>query len=234
MGISRQVLTSLSEAAWPRLTQESEEQRRAAIMRKVDRLNAWIVGCWHGAMAVTLHSFLGWLVKPDWLAGPLLIDLLIARNFFVLLASPHSYGLMSVGRFQELAAISWREVLICFVAGNNPQPRSGIEGNGAGLSPGDALHQQLAADARLFSVRARYALVRGMARGGRARIGWRPLRSRALFFGSAGPSRAACSRRAHGDRGRRHQLRSAGRRDHALLEKNGADSLVACRGPRLV
>ena len=99
LGLSRQVLQSLSEAAWPRLTQELDSQRKATMMRKVDRLNAWVVGCWYGAMAATLHSFLGWLVKSDWVGSQLLIELMLARSFLISLVSPHAYGLMSLARF---------------------------------------------------------------------------------------------------------------------------------------
>jgi len=116
-GISRQVLQSLSEAAWPRLAQEKDSQRRAQIMRKVDRLNAWLIGCWYGALAMTLLPFLGWLVKPDWVAGPLLAGLILTRSFIISLSSAHSYGLLSAGRFRELAQVNQQEVIIGLVGG---------------------------------------------------------------------------------------------------------------------
>jgi O-antigen/teichoic acid export membrane protein len=116
MAISRQVLQSLSEAAWPRLTQELDTQRKAQIMRKVDRLNAWLVGAWYGAMAITLVPFLGWLVKPDWVAGPALAGLILARSFFVGIVNPHAYGLLSAARFRDLAHVNQLEAIIGSVA----------------------------------------------------------------------------------------------------------------------
>ena len=115
--ISRQMLTSLSEAAWPRLAEELNAQHKAQLMRKIDRLNGWFVGAWYGAMAVTLHPFLVWLVKPDWVAPQLLIGLMLARNVLVSLASPHAYGLLSAGRFKDLASVNLQEGLIGLVAG---------------------------------------------------------------------------------------------------------------------
>ena len=117
MGISRQVLQSLSEAAWPRLTQELDGDRKAQMMRKVDRLNAWIVGCWYGAMAATLSAFLHWLVKSDWVAGTFLINLILCRSFVISLISPHAYGLLSLGRFKDLARLTQREVIIAVICG---------------------------------------------------------------------------------------------------------------------
>jgi O-antigen/teichoic acid export membrane protein len=117
MAVSRQVLGSLSEAAWPRLTQELDDERKAQIMHKVDRLNAWLVGSWYGAMGATLLPFLGWLVKPDWVATPLLAVLILVRHFVVSLVSPHSYGLLSAGQFGPLARLSWMEVAINSIAG---------------------------------------------------------------------------------------------------------------------
>jgi len=117
MAISRQVLQSLSEASWPRLAQEQDSQRRAQTMRKVDRLNAWLIGCWYGAMAITLLPFLGWLVKPDWVAGPLLTALILARSFVISLSSAHSYGLLGAGRFRDLSQVLQQEVSIGLIAG---------------------------------------------------------------------------------------------------------------------
>lgn len=131
MGLSRLVLQSLSEAAWPRLTQELDGQRKAQMMRKVDRLNAWVVGCWFGAMAATLHSFLGWLVKPDWVAGQFLIELILVRHFIISLASPHAYGLMSLGRFKDLARLSQQEAMIGLVAGIILSYTLGVNGTAA-------------------------------------------------------------------------------------------------------
>ncbi len=112
MGISRQVLQSLAEAAWPRLTQELDTTRKAQMMRKVDRLNAWMVGCWYGAMAITLLPFLSWLVKTDWVAPPMLAGLIVARHFIISLISPHAYGLLSAARFRDLAHVNWSEVIV--------------------------------------------------------------------------------------------------------------------------
>jgi O-antigen/teichoic acid export membrane protein len=115
--ISRQMLSSLAEAAWPRLAGELDDTRRAGIMRKVDRLNAWVVGAWYGAMAATLHPFLSWLVKPDWVGPQPLILLMILRSLLISLTSPHAYGLMSAGRFRELATINMQEGLLGLTAG---------------------------------------------------------------------------------------------------------------------
>ena len=115
--ISRMVLNSLSEAAWPRLAEELDLQRKAHLMRKIDRLNAWLAGAWHGAMVVTLHTFLVWLVKPDWVAPQGLILLMLARSVLIALSSAHGYGLLSAGRFKELANIYIVEGVIGVVAG---------------------------------------------------------------------------------------------------------------------
>ena len=128
MTISRQVLQSLSEAAWPRLAQELNDQRRAQTMRKVDRLNAWLVGCWYGAMALTLLPFLGWLVKPDWVATPLLTALILARSFVISLTSAHAYGLLGAGRFRDLAQVNQQEVIIGLIAGGILTWTSGVTG----------------------------------------------------------------------------------------------------------
>jgi O-antigen/teichoic acid export membrane protein len=111
-GMSKQVIQALCDTAWPRLAQEPDLQRKADLMRKVDRLNAWIAGSWYGAMAATLQPFLGWLMKTDWVAGPLLISLVLARNLIVSLSAPHAYGLLSAGRFKELARATQREVVL--------------------------------------------------------------------------------------------------------------------------
>ncbi len=116
MSISRQVLQSLSEAAWPRLTQELDLARKAQIMRKVDRLNSWLVGCWYGAMVPTLIPFLNWLA-PGWVAGPLLAGLILSRNFVVSLMNPHAYGLLSAARFRDLAKVNQLEAAIGLTLG---------------------------------------------------------------------------------------------------------------------
>ncbi len=126
--LSRQVLQSLSEAAWPRLTQELDSQRKATMMRKVDRLNAWSVGCWYGAMAATLLPFLGSLVKADWIASPMLADLIIMRNFIISLSGPHSYGLISAGKFKELARLSQFEAIVGVVLGVALSYAAGVVG----------------------------------------------------------------------------------------------------------
>ena len=126
--ISRQVLQSLSEAAWPRLAQELDLGRKVQIMRKVDRFNAWFVGSWYGALAITLLPFLGWLVKPDWVATPLLAGLIIARSFVISLTSAHAYGLLSAGRFRDLAQVNQQEVAIGLVLGTILSLTMGVNG----------------------------------------------------------------------------------------------------------
>jgi O-antigen/teichoic acid export membrane protein len=133
MTISRQVLQSLSEASWPRLAQEQDSQRRAQTMRKVDRINAWFVGCWYGAMAITLLPFLGWLVKPDWVAAPLLTGIIIARSFLISLCIAHAYGLLSAGRFRDLARVNQQEALVGLIAGGILSWTSGVTGTAIGF-----------------------------------------------------------------------------------------------------
>jgi O-antigen/teichoic acid export membrane protein len=128
VALSRQVLQSLSEAAWPRLTQELDSGRKATMMRKVDRLNAWSVGCWYGAMIPTLLPFLDSWVKTDWVASPLLAVLIIARSFIISLASPHSYGLISAGRFKALARLTQFEAIVGVVLGVILSPMAGVIG----------------------------------------------------------------------------------------------------------
>jgi O-antigen/teichoic acid export membrane protein len=115
--LSRTLLGSWSEAAWPRLAQQQDAAQRDRMMRKLDRFNAWAVGCWYGAMAATLHDFLQWFVKSDWVASQLLISLIIGRNLVISTVSPHSYGLMSRGKFKILAVLFEREVLILIILG---------------------------------------------------------------------------------------------------------------------
>jgi O-antigen/teichoic acid export membrane protein len=110
-GMSRHVLQALGEASWPRLAQEAHPERKALFMRKVDRLNAWNVGCWFGALGATVHPFLEWLVKTDWVAGPLLIALILVRHFVISLAGPHAFGNISLGLFKESARLSRMEVI---------------------------------------------------------------------------------------------------------------------------
>jgi O-antigen/teichoic acid export membrane protein len=116
-GLSRMALNAMSEAAWPRLAQQQDATARAKMMRTLDRLNAWSAGCWYGAMAATLHAFLGWFIKADWVASPTLVGLVVVRFFVVSLATPHNYGLMSAGKFQGLALISQREVIVLATLG---------------------------------------------------------------------------------------------------------------------
>jgi O-antigen/teichoic acid export membrane protein len=128
MMISRQFLQSSSEAAWPRMAQETDAARKAALMRKLDRFNAWLVGSWFGAMAITLSPFLNWLAKPDWVAAPLLAYLIIVRHSFIALMSPHAYGLMGAGEFKILSLITWREVAVCVIAGISLGLTLGVNG----------------------------------------------------------------------------------------------------------
>ncbi len=128
MAMSRQVLGSLCEAAWPRFAQEKEPARKIALMRKVDRLNAWLTGCWYGAMAATLLPFLHGLVKADWVATPWLAGLLLGRSFVVSVVSPHAYGLISLARFRELAQLGQREVIVSTAAALLLGWRAGMEG----------------------------------------------------------------------------------------------------------
>ncbi len=112
--LSRQTIQVLSETSWPKFAQEPDLQRKANLMRKIDRLNAWIGGSWHGAMLATLQPFLGWYMKahPDWIAGPWLIGLMIARNLVEVLSAPHSYGLLSEARYKDIARSVQFEVIL--------------------------------------------------------------------------------------------------------------------------
>ena len=110
-GISRHVLQALGEASWPRLAQQANPDLKARFMRKVDRLNAWNVGCWFGAMFATILPFMGWLLKSDWLAAPLLVALVLARHAIISMAGPHVFGIVSLGLFKENARLARREVI---------------------------------------------------------------------------------------------------------------------------
>jgi O-antigen/teichoic acid export membrane protein len=135
--ISRQVLQSLSEAAWPRLAQEADPERKALLMRKVDRLNAWLVGAWYGAMVVTLLPLLNWLA-PNWATPPLLAVLIVSRSFVTSVINPHAYGLLSAGRFRDLAFVSQQEVLTGVVLGLLLAKPLGAVGFGIGFFVGTA------------------------------------------------------------------------------------------------
>lgn len=112
--LSRQTIQVLSETSWPKLAQEPDLQRKANLMRKIDRLNAWVGGSWHGAMLATLQPFLGWYLRahPDWIAGSILIWLMVARNLIEVLSAPHSYGLLSEARFKDIARSVQFEILL--------------------------------------------------------------------------------------------------------------------------
>jgi O-antigen/teichoic acid export membrane protein len=110
-GISRHVLQALGEASWPRLAQQANPELKARFMRKVDRLNAWNVGCWFGTMFATVLPFMGWLLKADWLAGPLLVALVLTRHAIISLAGPHVFGITSLGLFKENARLARLEVI---------------------------------------------------------------------------------------------------------------------------
>ncbi len=127
MAISRLVLQSLAEAMWPRLAEETNPERRAQIMRKVDRLNAWVVGSWYGAMVLTLIPLLGCIV-PSWVATPVLATLIIARSFITNVVSPHAYGLLGAGRFRDLARVNMQEVVIGSILGTLLCWRMGVNG----------------------------------------------------------------------------------------------------------
>jgi O-antigen/teichoic acid export membrane protein len=47
--MSRQMINTLCDSMWPNLAAEHDPQRKIDLMRKVDRLNAWITGGWFGA-----------------------------------------------------------------------------------------------------------------------------------------------------------------------------------------
>ena len=138
--ISRQTIQVLSESSWPKFAQEPDLQRKASLMRKVDRLNAWIGGSWHGAMLATLQPFLGWYMKahPDWVAGPWLIGLMIARNLVEVLSAPHSYGLLSEARFKDIARAVQFEILLCVAAIFIFSPFLGLNGLALGVLVGTA------------------------------------------------------------------------------------------------
>lgn len=108
--MSRHVLQALGEIAWPRLAQHKHPELKAALMRKVDRLNAWNVGTWFGAMFATAAPFLAWFLKADWVAGTLVIALVLARHAVISLAGPHVFGIVSLGLFRENAIVARREV----------------------------------------------------------------------------------------------------------------------------
>jgi O-antigen/teichoic acid export membrane protein len=110
-GISRHFLQALGETAWPRLAQATHPERKAELMRKIDRLNAWNVGTWFGAMFATIVPFLGWFLKADWVAGELLVALVLVRHGIISLAGPHVFGITSLGLFREGCILSRREVI---------------------------------------------------------------------------------------------------------------------------
>ena len=110
-GMSRHVLHAVGEVSFPRLAQETDPGRKALFMRKVDHLNAWNVGCWFGAMGATLLPFLGWLLKADWVAGSVLIALMLTRHAIISLTSPQVFGIVSLGLFKENARLVRLDVI---------------------------------------------------------------------------------------------------------------------------
>lgn len=114
-GISRHVLQALGETAWPQLARHSHPEQKAAFMRKVDRLSAWNVGAWFGAVYPTIAPFLAWFLKADWVAGNLLIALILLRHAIISLQGPHVFGIVSLGLFRENAILARREVILSVI-----------------------------------------------------------------------------------------------------------------------
>lgn len=110
-GISRHILQALGETAWPRLAAQSNAELKARFMKKVDRLNAWNVGCWFGAMFATIQPFMVWFLKADWVAGQTLIGVVLLRHAILSLQGPHVFGVVSLGLFKDTARISRNEVI---------------------------------------------------------------------------------------------------------------------------
>jgi O-antigen/teichoic acid export membrane protein len=110
MTLSRQALNSLSESMWPQLA-ASDEQRKIELMRRVDRLNAWVTGGWFGAIAATVQPFLIWFMKADWVAGSAIVYLAVGRSAIAAMSAPHGYGLLGAGRFGELARVMRNELI---------------------------------------------------------------------------------------------------------------------------
>ncbi len=111
MALSRQVINTLSESMWPNLAAARDSGKKTELMRKVDRLNAWLTGGWFGAIAATLQPFLVWFMKADWVAGSIIIYVAVGRSVVSSLSSPHGYGLLGTGQFRDLAKVVRTELI---------------------------------------------------------------------------------------------------------------------------
>lgn len=99
--VIRSFLQSASEVSWPIVAQRGLVKKEFA--DPLLKVNAWLYGSVMGAVAVTLIPFLLWFMGKEWTAGPLLLNLFIARFLITGLATPASYFLFGLG---ELSLIS--------------------------------------------------------------------------------------------------------------------------------
>lgn len=115
IGIGRSCLTSLGEALWPRIARG--DGRQEDLTRRVLALNAWLFGIAGGVMTGAMPSVLGWYVAEDWVAGPWLNGLLVARFLVIGISSPATYHLLGAGAYGVLMRAVGAEVVVGVVLG---------------------------------------------------------------------------------------------------------------------
>lgn len=108
--IVRALLQSACEAAWPVIAEKGKGNLIFTGM--IFRTNAWLYGAVLGAMVATLEPFLAWFMGNEWLASATLLYVMVGRSLIVGLASPASYFLMGLGRFDLLARYTERELTV--------------------------------------------------------------------------------------------------------------------------
>ncbi len=115
IGIGRSCLTSLGEALWPRIARR--DGRQEDLTRRVLALNAWLFGIAGGVMTGAMPAVLGWYVAEDWVAGPWLNGLLVARFLVIGMSSPATYHLLGAGAYGVLMRAVGAEVVVGVVLG---------------------------------------------------------------------------------------------------------------------
>jgi len=106
--VIRSFLQSASEVSWPIVAQRGLVKKEFA--DPLLKVNAWLYGSVMGAVAVTLIPFLLWFMGKEWTAGPLLLNLFIARFLITGLAAPASYFLFGLGEMPVISRWLKREL----------------------------------------------------------------------------------------------------------------------------
>jgi O-antigen/teichoic acid export membrane protein len=160
LGIGRSCLTSLGEALWPRIARG--DGRQDPLTGRVLALNAWLFGIAGGVLTGAMPQILGWYVAKDWVAGPWLNGLLVARFLVIGMSSPATYHLLGAGAYGALMRAVGMEVLVGVVLG----ALGGWIWGGAGVAGGFLVSTVVGTFYPLFG---KFARSQGVDRGA---VGW--------------------------------------------------------------